>query len=316
MSEPTSQNSNQFRSGYATLIGAPNAGKSTLLNAILGEKIAITTPKPQTTRDAIVGIHHREEGQIVFVDTPGIHRAKGRLNKAMVKNALDSLGQVDIVIFMVDGARQASQGKGLPLERDTAVLEQLRDVGKPVVLLLNKTDKMNKADALPLIDAWRELYEFQAIIPVSARRKNGLEQLESEIIALLPEGPPLFPDDMVTDRSLRFLVAEVVREKLFMQLEQEMPYSIAVEVEAWKETSRRAEIQAVIHVERDSQKRIVVGAGGKMIKAIGTSARKEIEKMLDKHVFLELFVRVESKWSESMRSLERFGYLDKDGRGK
>ena len=305
-----------FRSGYATIIGAPNAGKSTLLNAILGEKIAIATPKPQTTRDAIVGIRHHDEGQIVFVDTPGIHQARGRLNKAMVKNALNSLGQVDVVLFMVDGARQASQGNGDTLERDTAVLEQLKDCGKPIVLLLNKIDKMKKAEALPLIDAWREQFDFHAIIPVSAIKKRGFEQVERELIGLLPEGPPLFPDDMVTDRSLRFLVSEVIREKLFMQLEQEMPYSIVVEVEAWNEGARRTDIQAVIHVERDSQKGIVVGARGQRIKAVGTAARKEIEKMLDKRVYLELFVRVESKWSESMRSLERFGYLDKDGRGK
>jgi len=306
----------EFKSGYATIIGAPNAGKSTLLNAVLGEKIAIATPKPQTTRDAILGIKHLNDAQIVFVDTPGIHRAKGRLNKAMVKNALDSLGQVDVVLFMVDAARQSAQGQGTPLDRDLAVAKQLADCGKPIIMLLNKTDKMKKEALLPVIDSWGAELKCHAILPLSALRSEGLDMLLKEVVALFGAGPAYFPDDMVTDRSMRFLTSEVIREKLFMQLDQEMPYSIAVEVEAWNELPKKTEIQAVIHVERDSQKRIVVGAGGQRIKAVGMAARKELERMIGRKVYLELFVRVEAKWSESQRSLERFGYMDRDRRGK
>ena len=307
--------SEDFRSGYATLVGAPNAGKSTLLNAILKEKIAITTPKPQTTRDAIVGIKHLPNAQIVFVDTPGIHRAKGKLNKVMVQNAIDSLSTVDVVVFVVDAARHSRQGReGEILHRDEGVLKHLHSANKPVILLLNKIDRIKKGEVLPLIATWGELFPFEAIIPVSAKKGDGLNEVFAELRSRLPAGPPLFPDDMVTDRSMRFLTAEIIREKLFFQLDQEMPYAIAVEVEAWTETKQRADIQAVIHVERASQKRIVVGSKGSRVKEVGIAARKELERMLEKKVRLELFVRVETKWSESMRSLERFGYLEREGK--
>ena len=305
-----------FRSGYATIIGAPNAGKSTLLNKILGEKIAIATPKPQTTRDSIIGIKHLDDAQVVFVDTPGIHRARGRLNKVMVQHAIDSLMQVDVVLFMVDAARQATTGEGNILFRDGQVLVELKDCGKPVFLILNKVDSIKKELLLPLIAEWREAMDFELILPISARKGEGVELLVQEVVARFKEGPAYFPDDMVTDRSMRFLASEVIREKIFMQLEQEMPYSIAVEVEAWRDEPKRTEIQAVIHVERDSQKGIVVGARGQRIKAIGIAARQELERSLGRRVHLELFVRVEEKWSESQRSLERFGYLANEGRRK
>lgn len=300
-----------FRSGFLTIVGQPNVGKSTLLNRILGEKIAITSPKPQTTRDRLVGIKHLPNAQVVFLDTPGIHDQKvSKLNEVMVQQALATLSEVDAVLLVVDAAWQASKDPTTPLESDLAILEQVRRAGaRPTILVLNKVDKVDKALLLPMIDAWHRVHAFAAIVPLSAKAGDNLDRLYGPIVELLREGPPFYPDDMVTDRSLRFLMGEIVREKVFLQLGQELPYAIACEVEAWEETDALVRISAAIHVERDSQKKIVIGAKGAKIKAIGTAAREDMEAFLEKKVFLELYVRVEADWTQKRRSLDRFGYV-------
>ena len=296
-----------FRSGYLTIVGQPNVGKSTLLNQILGEKIAITSPKPQTTRDRLVGIKHLPGAQIVFLDTPGIHAERvSKLNEVMVDAAIATLSEVDLVVFVVDAAWQVAHGE--PIEGDLAVLEAIQRSGKPAILALNKVDKVQKERLLPVIAAWKDLHTFEEIIPLSATQGSNVAELVAAAAERLPEGPPYFPEDMVTDRSMRFLMAEVIREKLFLRLGQELPYAVAVEIEDWKDVETLTRIMAVIHVERDSQKKIVIGAKGARIKDVGTLARQDMEAFLGRKVFLELFVRVEPDWTQKVRSLERFGY--------
>lgn len=300
-----------FRSGFLTIVGQPNVGKSTLLNRILGEKIAITSPKPQTTRDRLVGIKHLPNAQVVFLDTPGIHDAKvSKLNEVMVQQALATLSEVDGVLLVIDAAWQAAKDPTAPLEGDLLILEQIRRAGaRPTILVLNKVDKVDKALLLPMIEAWNQVHAFAAIVPLSAQHGDNLDRLYTPIVELLRDGPPFYPDDMVTDRSLRFLMGEIVREKVFLQLGQELPYAAAVEVEAWEETDVLVRISVAIHVERDSQKKIVIGAKGARIKAIGIAAREDMEAFLEKKVFLELYVRVEADWTQKRRSLDRFGYV-------
>lgn len=299
-----------FRSGFAAIVGQPNVGKSTLLNQILGEKIAIISPKPQTTRDRIVGIRHLDDAQIVFLDTPGIHEPHSKLNEAMVETALSTLSGADVVVFVVDAAWQASKGPDRILEGDQRILNHITAIARPTLLVLNKIDKTDKPLLLPVIDVWRKAFPFIAIIPTSATDGDGVEDLVAAVVQQLSPGPPYYPDDMVTDRSLRFLMAEVVREKLFVRLGQELPYSVVVEVEAWTEEERRVHIQALISVEKESQKKIVIGKGGDVLKEVGTAARLDMEAFLEKRVFLELFVRVETQWTTNDRALRRFGYLD------
>ncbi|GMV44145.1 MAG: GTPase Era [Myxococcales bacterium] len=307
MNQPPSS----FKSGFLTIVGQPNVGKSTLLNQILGEKIAITSPKPQTTRDRIVGIKHLPGAQIVFLDTPGIHDAKSsKLNEVMVQQAVATLSQVDGILLVIDAAWQVAKDPATPLAGDVAILDAIRAAGsRPVILVPNKVDKVDKASLLPLIDGWQRLHPFAAVVPLSAKDGANVERLLPAITALLREGPPFYPDDMVTDRSLRFLMAEIIREKVFLQLGQELPYAIAVEVEAWEETDTLVRISAAIHVERETQKKIVIGAKGARAKAIGTAARLDMEAFLEKKVFLELYVRVEEDWTQKRRSLDRFGYV-------
>lgn len=297
-----------FRSGYLTIVGQPNVGKSTLLNQILGEKIAITSPKPQTTRDRLVGIKHLSGAQLVFLDTPGIHAQRvSKLNEVMVDAAIATLTEVDVIVFVVDAAWQVAND-GEPLEGDLAVLEAIKQSGKPTILALNKVDKVQKERLLPAIAAWKELHDFVEIIPLSATEGENVPELVSAAADRLSEGPPYFPEDMVTDRSMRFLMSEVIREKLFLRLGQELPYAVAVEIEDWKDAEEITRIMAVIHVERDSQKKIVIGAKGEKIKEVGILARKDMEAFLGRRVYLELFVRVEPDWTQKVRSLERFGY--------
>lgn len=307
MNQPPSS----FKSGFLTIVGQPNVGKSTLLNQILGEKIAITSPKPQTTRDRIVGIKHLPGAQIVFLDTPGIHDAKSsKLNEVMVQQAVATLSQVDGILLVIDSAWQVAKDPATPLAGDVAILDAIRAAGsRPVILVPNKVDKIDKASLLPLIDGWQRLHPFAAVVPLCAKDGANVERLLPVITALLKEGPPFYPDDMVTDRSLRFLMAEIIREKVFLQLGQELPYAIAVEVEAWEETDTLVRISAAIHVERESQKKIVIGAKGARAKAIGTAARLDMEAFMEKKVFLELYVRVEEDWTQKRRSLDRFGYV-------
>jgi len=296
-----------FKSGFVAIIGRPNVGKSTLLNAILGEKIAIVSKKPQTTRNKIRGIKNIENAQIIFLDTPGIHTAKGYLNKFMVKEALSALEDVDCIIYMVEAAREV-------IEEELFIIENFKKVAPdgqpPIILCINKTDMAEKNKLLPLIDQYSRLYAFKEIIPLSAAKGEGVDELLKLIIQLLPEGPKYFPEDILTDLPERFVAAEIVREKVFEFTKQEIPYSTAVVVDRFKENPQKklVSISATINVERDSQKGIIIGKKGSMLKQIGTSARIDIERLLGTKVFLELFVKVQKDWTKDKKMLKEFGY--------
>jgi len=290
-----------FRSGFIAIVGRPNVGKSTLLNAILGEKIVIVSSKPQTTRNAVRGVKNLEGAQMVFVDTPGIHKGRGRLSEFMVGEALSSLDEVDIVLYMVDASRKMG-------EEETFIMDRLRSVKAPIVLAINKIDRVAKDSLLPLIERFSTRLDFTDIVPIAARKEDGTERLLEILKGLLPEGPEYYPEDMVTDQSERFLVSELIREKVFELTKEEIPYSVAVQIEEFKETDDIVRIGAVINVERDSQKGIVIGKGGLMLKQVGSEARADIEKLLAKKVFLKLFVRVTRDWSKKDRDLKEFGY--------
>lgn len=292
----------KFRSGFVSIVGRPNVGKSTLLNRILGEKLVITSDKPQTTRNRVKGIHNIPGGQIVFIDTPGIHRAKSRLNQFMVEEALAAVQGVDVILFLVDCAAN-------PAKEAAMVREILSGVSIPVILVMNKIDLLPKGELLERMQSYGEVYPFREIVPVSASSGDGVEQLVQLVHALLPEGPCYFPDDILTDLPERFIVAEIIREKIFRLTHDEVPYATAVVVDSFKERpDGLVTIQATINVERDSQKAIVIGKKGEMLKRIGTQARQEIERLLDTRVFLELFVRVSGEWSDNSRLLKEFGY--------
>lgn len=292
-----------FRSGFVSIIGRPNVGKSTLLNSIMGEKIVITSDKPQTTRNRIKGIHNIPGAQIIFIDTPGIHRAKSLLNKYMVAEALASIQEVDVILFLVEADAPAGSQESL-------VLELLAKVKTPVILVMNKIDLVPKESLLVSIERYARLYPFREIIPVSALSGDGVAQVVALVYSYLPEGPRYFPDEILTDLPERFIVAEMIREKIFRLTRDEVPYSVAVEVESFKERPDGSliSIAAVINVERDSQKGIIIGKKGEMLKKIGMQARREIEQLLDSKVFLELFVRVRKDWSENRQMMKEFGY--------
>jgi GTP-binding protein Era len=292
-----------YKSGFIAIIGAPNVGKSTLLNQLLGQKIAITSEKPQTTRHRILGVAHLPGAQLVVLDTPGIHRARGPLNVRMVEVALKVLGDMDLVVFITDAASPDNAS-------DEIILESLRKRNLPVILAINKVDLVNKARLLPLIEQWHEAYAFRAIVPISALERIQIDDLVAEMVAVLPEGPQYYPEDSVTDLPERFIAAEMIREKVFRLTSQEIPYGTAVTVESFKERRGKnlLDIQATIHVERDSQKPIIIGKGGKMLKRIGEQARIEIEQMMERKVFLKLWVRVQKKWTRDTKAIRKFGY--------
>ncbi|HEY5675070.1 MAG TPA: GTPase Era [Malonomonas sp.] len=292
-----------FKSGFVAIVGRPNVGKSTLLNRILGQKIAITSNKPQTTRNRILGIHNFTGGQALFVDTPGIHKPKGKLNRYMVDQAIKACGDVDLVLFLVEA--NDSLGGG-----DEYILQLLERANTPVFLIINKIDLVAPPSLLQLIDAYSKRFEFKEIIPISAEKGDGVKQLLTAIEPYLPEGPQFYPDDMLTDQPERFIVAEMIREKVMRRTTEEIPYGVAVKVETFEEKPEKnlVVIQATIHVERDSHKKIIVGKGGQMIRTLGQDARYEIERMLGTKVFLELFVRVDKDWSQSERMLRELGY--------
>ena len=292
-----------YKSGFVSIVGRPNVGKSTLLNQILGQKIAIATDKPQTTRNRILGIHTLDDAQILFLDTPGIHKSEGRLNRFMVDQARSACSGVDLVMFMVDATARPGSGESF-------VMDILRRSEIPVILVINKTDLVSRESLLPLIDTYSKLFDFAEIFPVSAAKGEGTDRLVARIRDLLPQGTPYYPEDMITDLPERFIVAEMVREQILNQTRDEIPYGVAVEVESFEEKPEKGliVIGAVIHVERDSHKRIIVGKQGSRLKAIGKSARLEIEKLLDSKVYLELFVHVQKNWTESAHQLKRFGY--------
>ena len=292
-----------FKSGFIAIIGAPNVGKSTLLNQLLGQKIAITSEKPQTTRHRILGVAHLPEVQLVFLDTPGIHRARGPLNVRMVEVALKVLGDVDLVVFITDAASPDNAA-------DEIILESLRKRNLPAILAINKVDLVEKEPLLPLIEKWQAAYPFRAIVPISALERIQIDDLVAEMVAVLPEGPQYYPEDSVTDMPERFIAAEMIREKVFRLSGQEIPYGVAVTVESFKERPGKdlIDIQATIHVERDSQKPIIIGKAGRMLKRIGEQARIDIEQMVGRKVFLKLWVRVQKKWTRDTKAIKRFGY--------
>ncbi|MFH2012946.1 MAG: GTPase Era [Pseudomonadota bacterium] len=292
-----------LKSGFISIIGKPNVGKSTLLNYLLEEKIAIVSNKPQTTRNKILGIKNTTCSQMIFLDTPGIHKAKSQLNKYMVKEAIKACGDVDIILFLVE----ANTGIG---DKDQFVIEAIEKVKSPIILVINKIDLIRKESLLPLIDQFSKLYNLNRIVPISALSGEGVDKLIEEIEQLLPFGPQYFPEDMITDLPERFIVAEIIREKVFRLTSQEIPYSVAVVIDAFKERENADTIfiSATIHVEKISQKGILIGKKGSMLKQIGTMARFDIEKLLGAKVYLELRVRVEKDWSKNIRVLGKMGY--------
>ena len=296
-----SKGTKDFRSGYVCIIGRPNVGKSTLLNSILGEKIAIVTQKPQTTRNRVIGIKTLPDAQIIFMDTPGIHRPKHRLGETMVRTAMEALNEVDVILFMVE-PHQPDAG-------DKAVIDLLKKVRSPVFLLINKIDTIRKQELLPLIEGFRGIYDFREIVPVSAMKQDGIDLLMKKVRDYLPQGPQYYPDDLITDQLERFMVSEIVREKIMEETEEELPYSVAVEVAGWSERDDGLiSISCNIYVERDGQKAIIIGKRGAMLKSIGSAARIDIEKLLNTKVFLELWVKVKKNWRNDAQLLKDLGY--------
>ena len=297
-----------MKSGFAGIIGRPNVGKSTLLNSILGEKIAITTDKPQTTRNSIRGIYteHTADGdssQIVFIDTPGIHKAHNKLGAAMDDIAIKTYKEVDVILFLVDGSPDKGRG-------DTYILDMIKDVETPKFLVINKVDTMDPDEFKKTYDVYEKMGIFDEIFGISALKGTHVKKLVKAIQGYLEEGPMFFPEDMVTDHPERFIVSEIIREKLLMYLNEEVPHGVAVEIESYKEDPKLTEIGAVIYCERKSHKGIIIGKQGKKLKGIGKSARLEIEALLGVRVYLELFVKVKENWRDSDFAISNFGYSE------
>jgi GTP-binding protein Era len=293
-----------FKSGFISIIGRPNVGKSTLLNALLGEKIAIISDKPQTTRNRILGIVNQPGAQMVFMDTPGIHKPMHKMNEVMVKTALATYNEVDVILMLVEAAEPPGGG-------DKFIIETLSQVKTPVFLLINKVDLVKKEALLPLMQECSKLYHFAEIIPVSALKKD-IGGLLDAILRRLPQGPRYFPDDQLTDQPERFIVSELIREKIFELTKEEIPYSTAVVIEEMKEEPDITRITAVIYVERDSQKGILIGKGGGMLKQIGTFARLDAEKLLGTKIFLQIWVKVKKGWREDEHMLKNIGILTEE----
>jgi len=296
-----------FHSGFVCILGRPNAGKSTLLNALVGEKIAIISPKPQTTRNRIQGILHiparkgKRAAQVVLVDTPGVHRPDSSLGRKMMTEVHEALEGCDLILLIADVTRKNDQG-------DHFVLEMAKRSGTAVFLLLNKIDRIEKGRLLPLMEEYRKLHDFKEIIPISALKKKGLDLLLDRVVDNLPAGPRYFPEDQVTDQPARFMVSEMVREQVLHDTKEEVPYSTTVAIERYEEGKKLTRIAAVIYCERESQKGILVGKGGQMLKKIGTAARLNIEKMLGTRVFLELFVKAQPGWRDSREFVDQLDW--------
>lgn len=289
------------RAGFVAIVGRPNAGKSTLLNRLVGQKIAIVTSKPQTTRNRIQGILTRPEGQIIFIDTPGLHKAETALGRQMMQEVAAALEGIDVLLLLVDASGDFPQANDLLLER----AERFR--GK-TILALNKVDRISKPKLLPLIDAFQKTFPFAAIVPISALKGSGCDELLEEILRLLPEGKPYFPEDQVTDQPERFLAAEIVREKAIEVMYHEVPYALAVFVEKFEESPKLLRIEATMNVERDTQKKILIGHKGEMLKKIGTRARKELEEIFGVKVYLGLFVKVAPDWRENPQKVRELDW--------
>jgi GTP-binding protein Era len=288
------------RAGFVAVVGRPNVGKSTLVNRVVGQKVAIVAPKPQTTRNRIMAIANTDAAQIVFFDTPGIHKPQHEMNRIMVESAINTLSQVDLVLLMADITQPFGKG-------DRHVLDLMRKVQVPLLLAINKVDRVNKSSILPLIDRYRTLGDFKEIVPISALKGDNVDRLVELVEDYLPEGSALFPDDELTDLPERFFAAEMIREKILLHIHEEVPYSTAVCVDSWEDENGRTRIEASILVERDSQKGILLGRGGRMIKKIGTDARQDIERFLNARVYLGLHVKVRERWRENRRLLSELG---------
>ncbi|MEW6064063.1 GTPase Era [Desulforamulus profundi] len=295
-----------YRSGFVALVGRPNVGKSTLLNKLVGQKVAIMSDKPQTTRHKIHSVLSRNDAQIVFLDTPGIHKPRHKLGEYMVDVALGALKEVDVVLFLVEAT-------GPPGSGDRYIAEQLQGIQTPVFLMINKIDLVKKEAVLGLINSYKDLLPFAEVIPVSALDGENVDRLIDTIIRYLPEGPRYYPADMVTDRPERFIMAEIIREKVLQLTSEEVPHSVAVVVEQIQERNNGVvAINAVIYTERDSQKAILIGKGGSMLKEVGRRAREEIENLLGSKVYLELWVKVKKDWRNKMADLRNFGFMEEE----
>ena len=294
-----------FKSGFATLIGRPNVGKSTLMNCLIGQKIAITSNKPQTTRNRIQTVYTSEEGQIVFLDTPGIHKAKNKLGTYMVNVAEKTLSEVDVILWLVEPSNFIGAG-------ERHIIEQLQKTKTPVILVVNKIDTVKKEQLFSYIDTYRQQYDFAEVVPVSALKADNTDELLKCIMKYLPYGPAFYDEDTVTDQPTRQIVAELIREKALRLLSEEIPHGVAVSIESLKYRNKLVDIEATIICERDSHKGIIIGKNGAMLKKIGSLARPEIEDLLERQVNLQLWVKVKKDWRDSDFLLKNFGYHEKD----
>ncbi|HAL63064.1 MAG TPA: GTPase Era [Clostridiales bacterium] len=291
----------EFKSGFAAIIGLPNVGKSTLLNAIAGQKIAIVSDKSQTTRNKILAIFNDEGHQIVFTDTPGIHRPHNKLGEFMVKTAKDAAGDVDIVLFMVDAEKKVS-------DTERKIAEDMQKSGIDTILVINKADKVVKEEILPIIASYAGVCDFAAVVPISAKTGDGVEILLDEMKKLLPKGPKFYDEELVTDQQEKQIAEEIIREKILRFLDKEVPHGIAVQIEKMSELDNITKIYASIYCEKASHKGIIIGKNGEMLKKIGKCARVDIEEMLDKKVYLELWVKVKNDWRNSEKLIKNFGF--------
>ena len=294
-------NKQAFRSGFVAIVGRPNAGKSTLVNRLVGQKIAIVTSKPQTTRNRIQGIVTSSAGQIVFIDTPGLHEANSALGRQMMQEVAAALEGIDVLLLMTDVSRREPT-------TDELLLEKARRFRGKTILALNKIDRLPKPKLLPLMQSFAKAFDFAAIVPISALKGSGCDELLQEILKHLPEGPPYFPEDQVTDQPERFLAAEIIREKAIQRMYHEVPHALAVFAEKFEETPKLLRIEALINVERDSQKKILIGHKGEMIKRIGTEARKELERFFGTRIYLGLHVKVAPDWRENPRKVRELDW--------
>jgi GTP-binding protein Era len=295
-----------FKSGFVAVVGRPNAGKSTLVNFLVGSKVSIVTPVPQTTRNRILGILNRPTAQVIFMDTPGVHKPLSRLNQQMMSFVRQALADRDLAVLIVDASERFGKG-------DQFVIELLKQYAPRTILALNKIDRVHKPDLLPLIDRYSKLYGFEEIFPISALRGEGIEELLAAVVQRLPEGPQYFPSDEYTDQPERFLASEIIREKVIRHTKQEMPYVTAVLIEQFEEGETLTRIHATIVVERDSQKPIVIGAGGARLKEIGSEARLDLEKLFPPKVYLELYVKVEPHWRNNRAVIAELDYRNEGG---
>jgi GTP-binding protein Era len=306
--ETTTRTGEEFRVAYVAIIGRPNVGKSTLANRLLQQKLSIVSPRPQTTWHRILGIRNLPQAQLLFLDTPGMHKSDAIFDRSLARSALRAMADADLILWLIDASRSEDPD-------DLLILDQLRErqsARAPVILALNKVDLVAKPLLLPRIDRWREAYPFAEIIPISATDGDNVDRLESALVQRAPAGQPFYPPEELSDRPERFFIAEIIREKVFALLHQELPYAVAVQVEAVRAREGRdlSDVEATIYVEKESQKAIVIGAGGQMLKKIGALARPEIEAMLGTHVFLRLWVKVLEGWRKDAAALKRLGYLE------